>query len=243
MDLQVCVNGARSVSEHPRLSSDASEVAEEAAAAVDAGAGSVHLHPKDADGTDTLDEDCVAHWVREVRRRCPGVPVGVTTGAWIAPDVDRRVAAIAAWSTMPDFASVNWHEQGAEAVAAVLLEHGVGIEAGIWHLDGLRAWQRSALRSQCLRVLIELPDIGDVDAVRQHAESLVTGVRRVAPGSSILLHGEERSTWPAIDLAVEAELPTRIGLEDTLTLPDGTPASGNAQLVEEVVRCFGRRAR
>lgn len=32
-------------------------------------------------------------------------------------------------------------------------------------------------------------------------------------------------------LAVELGLATRIGLDDTLILPDGTPAAGNAELV------------
>jgi uncharacterized protein (DUF849 family) len=88
----------------------------------------------------------------------PGLPVGVTTGAWALPDPDGRVAAVRSWTMLPDFASVNWHEDGAEQVAAALLDCGVGVEAGLWHADAVDAWSVSPLRDRCLRVLLELPD-------------------------------------------------------------------------------------
>jgi uncharacterized protein (DUF849 family) len=47
----------------------------------------------------------------------------------------------------------------------------------------------------------------------------------------VLLHGEDGGAWPVLRLAVARGLPTRIGLEDTLTGPDGAPAAGNAALV------------
>jgi uncharacterized protein (DUF849 family) len=144
---------------------------------------------------------------------------------------------------LPDFASVNWHEDGADAVAQVLLDRGVGVEAGIWHTAGLDLWVASPLRSRCLRVLVELPDIGDVDDIGGRASSLVSAVGRYEPHVPVLLHGEGASAWPALGLAIELGLDTRIGLEDTLVLPDGRVASGNAELVDvawALVR--GRRA-
>ena len=61
-------------------------------------------------------------------------------------------------------------------------------------------------------------------------------VRESAPESVPLLHGEERSAWPVLRTAREQHLDTRIGLEDTLVLPDGTSAAGNSQLVASVLR-------
>ncbi|WP_369746099.1 3-keto-5-aminohexanoate cleavage protein [Paenarthrobacter sp. AMU7] len=43
--------------------------------------------------------------------------------------------------------------------------------------------------------------------------------------------GEERSTWAALKLAARWGLDTRIGLEDTLLLPHGERAEGNAELI------------
>ncbi|WP_244632312.1 3-keto-5-aminohexanoate cleavage protein [Microbacterium sp. Se63.02b] len=206
----------------------------DAARAVAAGAGEVHVHPKDAAGRDSLDAEDVARWVRAVRAATPGVPVGVTTGAWAEPDVGRRLASIEAWTELPDHASVNWHEAGAEEVAALLVGRGVAVEAGLWDAAGLEVWKRSPLRSGCLRVLIELPD-EPAEVVRDHAEAMIAHVALEEPDLPILLHGEEGSAWPAFDLAVELGRDSRIGLEDTLLLPDGSTAPGNAALVRAAV--------
>lgn len=230
MLVQACLNGARDVTEHPGLSADASLAAADAARAVAAGAQEIHVHPKDAEGRDTLDADDVARWLRALRSACPDVPIGVTTGAWIERDVEKRLASIAEWTELPDHASVNWHETGADRVAALLLSRGVGVEAGIWDPTGLEAWSISPSRAACTRVLIELPDEA-AEVVRRHAEGLIAHVRLDEPSVPILLHGEERSAWPALSLAAELRLDSRIGLEDTLTLPDGRSAPDNASLV------------
>jgi uncharacterized protein (DUF849 family) len=47
----------------------------------------------------------------------------------------------------------------------------------------------------------------------------------------LLLHGEGESCWPLVAYAGELGLATRIGLEDTLVTPDGSPAPDNAALV------------
>lgn len=234
MLLQACVNGARDAVEHPWLSADATVVADDAARAVAAGAHEVHVHPKDATGRDSLAADDVARWVWAIRAASPGVPVGVTTGAWAEPDVERRLAAIEAWTELPDHASVNWHEAGADEVAALLLRRGVAVEAGLWDAAGFEVWKRSPVRGDCLRVLIELPD-EPAQTVRDHAEAMIAHVELEEPGLPILLHGEEGSTWSVFDLAVELGVASRIGLEDTLLLPDGSTAPGNAALVRAAV--------
>ncbi|NJI59369.1 hypothetical protein HCX50_08020 [Microbacterium oxydans] len=235
MLLQACVNGARDPAEHPWLSLDPAVVADDAARAVAAGAREVHVHPKDAAGRDSLAADDVARWVWAVRQAAPGVPVGVTTGEWAEPDVERRLAAIEAWTELPDHASVNWHESGADEVAALLLRRGVAVEAGLWDAAGFEVWKRSPVRDRSLRVLIELPD-EPAETVREHAEGMIAHVSLEEPDLPVLLHGEEGSTWPVFDLAVELGLDSRIGLEDTLLLPDGSSAPGNAALVRAAVQ-------
>lgn len=234
MLVQACINGARDLAQHPALSADAALAAADATRAVAAGAREIHVHPKGADGRDSLAADDVAGWVGALRAACPGVPIGVTTGAWIEPSVERRLGAIERWTELPDFASVNWHELAADEVAALLRERGVEVEAGIWDAAGLEAWRRSVMRGACRRVLIELPDEA-ADVVRSHAEGLIAHVRLEEPSIPILLHGEERSAWPALALAAELGLDSRIGLEDVLTLPDGRVAGGNAELVRAAV--------
>jgi uncharacterized protein (DUF849 family) len=242
--LQACLNGARRPVEHPALPVTPADLARDATAVAAAGADAVHLHVKDADGADTLNAAALADVLHAVRATVPGLPIGVTTGAWAAPDPASRIAAVRSWVERPDFASVNWHEDGAEDVAAALLDLGVGVEAGIWHSRAAEAWLRSPHRDSCLRVLVELPDRADDDATRARAERLVG----LVPGAAreVLLHGEGASCWPLIDLAARFGLATRVGLEDTLVLPDGAPAPDNATLVRTaravVTACESARA-
>lgn len=238
--VQACINGARELTQHPRLTADATLAAADAARAVAAGAREIHVHPKGAAGRDSVAPDHVAEWVRALRAACPGIPIGVTTGAWTQPDVERRIAAIEAWTELPDYASVNWHEAGADEVAVALRRRGVGVEAGIWDGTGFEVWRDSAVRADCLRVLIELPDEA-ADVVRTHAEGLIAHVRAEDAEAPILLHGEERSAWPALALAAELGLDTRIGLEDTLVLPDDRAAFDNAALVRAAMGVVSAR--
>lgn len=230
--LQVCLNGARTRAEFAGLPVSPAELAVAAAAAVAAGAEDVHLHPRNADGADTLEPDAVAAAVTAVRDAVPGVRVGVTTGAWAEPDPARRVAFVRAWTVLPDHASVNWHEDGAEDVASALLERGVGVEAGIFSgADGAARFRSSALASRVLRVLAEVTDT-DPATAGGTASALLAAL---GPGP-VLLHGEDGGAWPVLTLAAARGLDTRIGLEDVLVLPDGSAPAGNADLVRAARR-------
>ncbi|MGZ2356879.1 3-keto-5-aminohexanoate cleavage protein [Streptomyces sp. 372A] len=227
--LQVCLNGVRSRAECPRLPVTAAELAAAAREAVAAGAEDIHLHPKDRDARDTLEAAAVAAAVSAVRAAVPGVPVGVTTGAWAVPDPHVRAAHVRSWSVLPDHASVNWHEDGADEVAAALLERGIGVEAGIY--SGTPAAERFLGRPgpvRVLRVLAEVAGTGSQGALHA-AERLLAELSSAAV--PILLHGEGASAWPVLRLAAARRLDARIGMEDVLALPDGRPAAGNAALV------------
>ncbi|NGO81430.1 hypothetical protein G6045_38095, partial [Streptomyces sp. YC504] len=126
--IQVCLNGARGTADGAAIPMSPEDMARSAAHAVAAGAMDVHVHPKTPCGHDTLSPRAVAATIQAVRSLV-GVPVGVTTGAWAEPDPAVRLEQIHSWTVLPDHASVNWHEPGAESVAAALLERGVGVEA------------------------------------------------------------------------------------------------------------------
>ncbi|MBY8879695.1 3-keto-5-aminohexanoate cleavage protein [Actinacidiphila acidipaludis] len=239
--LQVCLNGARTRAEHAGLPVTPAELAAAARAAVAAGASDVHLHPKDRRGQDTLDADAVAAALTAVRAAVPGIPVGVTTGAWATPDPAARAAQVRSWTVLPDHASVNWHEDGAETVAATLLARGVGIEAGLF--SGTSAAARFAAWPDAHRVVRVLAEVTDTHprTALDAAAGLLAGL---APGtaSPILLHGEDDAAWPVLRLAVARRLAVRIGLEDVLLLPDGSPAADNAGLVRAARQIVRRSA-
>jgi uncharacterized protein (DUF849 family) len=158
-----------------------------------------------------------------LRAAVPGVSLGVTTGAWIAPDPAERVAHIRRWTVLPDHASVNWHEDGADEVALALLDRGVAVHAGIFSGGGAATrFRQSTAAGRVARVLAEvIPPAVGVDAL----------LEALAGYGPILLHGEGEAAWPVLRQAQALGLDTRIGMEDTLTLPDGSPAPDNAALV------------
>jgi hypothetical protein len=74
---------------------------------------------------------------------------------------------------------------------------------------------------------------GDDEAVAALATAEEIGRRLNAAGDTVprLLHGVDGAAWPLLDGALRMGLDIRIGLEDTLALPDGRRARDNADLV------------
>jgi uncharacterized protein (DUF849 family) len=130
MLIQSCLNGARPLKAHPALPRSPEEFAREARRAVVAGAGALHLHPRDLNGNETFEANAVAQILSAVRAACPGIPVGGTTGAWIVADVAERLRQIQGWTVVPDYVSVNFNEDGVIALSEALITKGIGIEAG-----------------------------------------------------------------------------------------------------------------
>lgn len=206
------------------------EVAAAATQAVAAGATDLHLHPRAADGTETLEPDVVAAVLAATRAAVPNTPVGITTGTWIG-STTQRLDWVRHWTTLPDHASVNWHEDGAHQMAEMLLERGVEVDVGLWSAAAVTAWLSSPLRDRCSRVLLELPDGPEPDDVRGLAEAMLAPLKDSVPIGRILLHGAGSTAWEALEYAGWAGLQARVGLEDVLVLPDGSAAADNSALV------------
>ncbi|MFC9509205.1 3-keto-5-aminohexanoate cleavage protein [Streptomyces sp. NPDC057002] len=237
--VQVCLNGTRGAADGTAVPLSPETMAESAAEAVAAGATDVHVHPKTPCGRDTLSPRVLAVTLEAIRARV-SVPVGVTTGAWAEPDPAARLDRVRGWSVLPDHASVNWHEPGAEEVAAALLDLGVGVEAGIWSgTDGAERFAASRLGPKVLRVLAEVTDTDPGGAVSA-ARVLLSDIGS-AHGRPVLLHGEDGGAWPVLRLAGRLGVATRVGLEDVLVLPDGRRAGSNAELVLAGLGEYGAR--
>ena len=229
--VKACLNGARAATEHPSLPLSPDQLAAEATAAVAAGAGAVHIHPRDGEGGESLAGEHVGPAVQAIRAACPGIPVGVTTGAWIEPDAERRVALIAGWAEEPpDFASVNFDEDGATDVAATLRRAGIGVEAGLQDPETVALLDGGPL----VRALIE-PEDEDGEAAWAAATQIASRLAADAVEVPLLAHGFGHATWTVVREAQRIGLDVRVGLEDTFTLPDGKRADGNAALVAAAI--------
>jgi uncharacterized protein (DUF849 family) len=238
--IQAALNGGTSRADHPAVPLTPAELAEDAKAAAEAGAGAFHLHPRDASGAQTLESAHVLAAVAAVRGAV-GLPVGVTTGIWtVNGDVRRRLELVGGWTgaDRPDYASINMNEPGIAELADLLTSLGIGIEAGVWNAEDARVLSASGFGARVLRVLMEpeetVPAVAVASAAAAAAELSGRGitVRQVR-------HGYDRATWDVLRAAVADRQDIRVGLEDTTVLPDGSRASGNAELVAAAARIAG----
>lgn len=237
--MKAALNGNRSPDEHPGVPITPQQLAQAALEAVEAGADALHFHPRNAAGMESLEAQDVAAALEAVRAACPGVPVGISSGWWILPDAGARLAAVRAWTALPDFVSVNWHETGAPELAEVLLERGVGVEAGLWTADALRAFLAWPRRDEVLRVLVEMPD-QPIRTYKAELQGMFTLLDAADLSKPVVLHGLGESAWPLLREAARRGLGARIGLEDTLLLPgDFDGAADNAELVRVAREMLG----
>jgi uncharacterized protein (DUF849 family) len=230
MVVQACLNGDRETGV-PRTPE---ELADAGRACVAAGAVSIHAHPRDADGHETLDAEATAAALRALRPLA--VELSFTTGLWItAGDADARLRAISAWTEVPDLVSLNVSEDGWRELAALLTARGIGIEAGVWNPADAERLVVSGVAAH--RILVEPRSENPHEAVMLAREIDAT-LDAAGNRTPRLHHGVGPATWVVLDAGVPRGHDIRIGLEDVLTLPDMRPAPDNAALVAEAVRRY-----
>jgi uncharacterized protein (DUF849 family) len=222
MAVQACLNGGRSVQEHPGVPRTPAEIAADAVAVSRAGAFSVHVHPRDRRGAETLDATSCDAAVAAIRAAVRDIPVGLSTSAAIERDPFARAAALRAWRRPPDFVSVNLSELGWAGVARAAAHAGIGIEAGLSSEAEAEELADSPFAHQLVRALVETD--GDPDDARAISALIPAGVPQ-------LWHGYGPQTWEVLVSATAAGHDIRVGLEDVLTLPNGDRAAGNQELV------------
>ncbi len=228
MLLEAALNGGRSIADHPAIPVAPAQLAAAATQSAKAGAGAVHFHVRGANGRESLAASDVDRAVTEVRRH--GVPFGISTGAWIISAPARRLAAVEEWTAFPDFVSINFDEAGAAELGAFFLRRNVGIEAGVATAFAAEQLVQSGLGNRCLRVMFEPREQVAADAMATvgRAEAVLDAASVTVPR---LLHGVDGTAWSLVSAARARGYDTRIGFEDTLTLPDGRIANDNSELV------------
>jgi uncharacterized protein (DUF849 family) len=229
--LQAALNGSRAPGEHDALPLTPDELARDARAVVEAGAGELHLHPRGEDGRESLEpEDCDAA-VAALREAVPDVELSLTTGLWITGgDVERRLEAVRGWSELPDLVSLNVAEEGWRELGELLAGRGVWIEIGLFFPDHPQRLAESGLVSHCRRALVEPQETAPAIAVTT-AGAIDGLLERAGVELPQLHHGTDFTTWAVLDAAVRRKREIRIGLEDTFALPDARRAGSNAELV------------
>ena len=242
MFVHCALNGRRQPGEHDAVPVTPEQLARDARAAVDAGAAALHLHPRDADGRESLAPgDCDAA-VAALREAVPDVELSLTTGLWIAGgDVAQRLGQVRGWSELPDCCSLNVAEDGWRELGELLAERGVWLEAGLSAAAHPEQLADAGLAGRCRRALVEPQETAPEIAVA-NAGAIDGNLERHGVELPQLHHGTDLTTWAVLDAAHRRGREIRIGLEDTLWLPDARRAESNAALVAAAVARYGVRS-
>lgn len=234
MRIVACLNGDRRPGAHPALPVSVDQLVTDAHSVVAAGATAVHIHPRDVGGAESLEPQAVAALMERMRADGPDVPVSLTTSLSAESDPWRRYDLVQRWASpaLPDSVTVNLHEAGSVDLIHLLGDRRVAVEAGVWTVDAARILVATKVRVAA--VLVEPTQVSVEDAQRNTA-AIMTVLDRGKVGVPRMLHGADATAWPMLSQALEEGLDIRIGLEDTMRLPDGTEAHDNAALVEHAV--------
>jgi uncharacterized protein (DUF849 family) len=234
MLIKAAINGGRTKAEHPAVPVTPDEQAIAVVECLKAGANAIHLHVRANSGRESLAAEDVARTLFAVRSASPDAEIGVSTGAWILPDPAVRFQAVASWEVLPDFASVNFSEDGATELARLLLSRDVDVEAGLCDAAAAEIFTATGLASACIRVLLE-PQEQEMEKALETVDRMEKALDLRAVELPRLLHGTEATAWSMMDAAIARGHDVRIGLEDTLVMPDGSVARNNVQLVAEAM--------
>lgn len=222
-----CLNGGRTRSEHGAIPLSPAELAADAVAVRRAGAFAVHVHARDARGTQTMAAAACDAVVEAIHAAAPGLPVGLTTSSAIDPDPFARAAAVRAWRRPPNFVAVTLSDLGGAGIIRAASHAGIPVEVALASPDDADELARGPFAHQVVRALVE---------VRGGADEAGAISRRVPDGVPQLWHGYGVGTWDVLAAAVAEGHAVRVGFEDVLELPDGRVAQSNAELVEAAVR-------
>lgn len=229
--------------DNPNLPTSPEEIAAAAAGAHEAGAAIVHVHLRDVDGRPTADLEIARRTVGLIGQASPAL-IQLSTGVGLGVPYEDRVRLV---ETRPRMATLNVCSMtfgageflnppdGVRRLAARMRELEVKPELEIYdtgHLDVALALHSEGLLAEPLQFSIVLGVRGGAPAT---AESLLGMVRRMPPGAiwQVIGIGRANLQMTAIGLALGGN--ARTGMEDTLMVRRGEPATSNAQLVERLV--------
>lgn len=231
MFIEAALNGSRSKADHPNIPITTAELVAAAKGAVLAGAGAIHFHVRDHNGKETLEAAFVNEQVEAIKAALPDIPVGISTGAWIEPDINKRVELIRQWEVLPNFVSVNGHEPGFEQIVQTVLEKQIGVEAGLNSAQALENFIGKGLLKECFRLLIE-PEEQDLNAALATVKAIEDKLTEKLPHQTVVLHGVDNTCWEILEIGKYKGYDLRIGFEDTLHDPAGSVAESNEALVK-----------
>jgi 3-keto-5-aminohexanoate cleavage enzyme len=238
------------------------EIAEEAAAAREAGAAVVHVHARTADGAPTFSTETYREIRDEVRARSD-VVLNFSTGAIDTPleerldyvrDVKPEVAAL----NMGSMNYAKYSDRRGDYVFDMVFENpfseirelleGMN-EAGVTpelecfdtgHVGNTRPLLREGVLERPFHASLIMGVLGGIPA---SVENLAHQVRQLPDDCTWQVIGVGEDQWPLVSAALAMGGNVRVGLEDNFYRPSGEMAESNADLVADAVEMAERVGR
>ena len=245
------LNGTRQRDACPKVPLSPEELAAEAKRAVEAGAGMVHVHARKSDGSSTFDfviDDIVA-----AIRSAVDVPISISSQRARQTSLGTVTALFSVLRDLPDLASVHVrppeaelpaHREEARQIIEALDAADVRpapVAGSLDALGDLEVLYNDSLLGRAPFVMLTLgaaiSESADLAAgTPQNVLRLIDAVRSVLAQPPIVASGRDATSPTVQAVAAAAGEHIRVGFEDAVTLPDGSSATSNAQLVEHAVR-------
>lgn len=229
--------------DNPGLPGSPAEIAESAKDAAEAGAAVVHIHLRDEQGRMTVDLDVARRTVEAVRAVCPAIIQFSTGGLDFAyEDRMKMVEARPAMATLNPctmtFAGGEFRNPPKQMMelAARMIELGIKPEVEIYdtgHLEMMLYLAHKGLLVEPLQVSFVM---GVRGGMKGDPALLAYLVRELPEGTSWQVIGVAKANLPMTTIGLAMGGNARTGLEDTLVLEPGRPASSNAELVQRLVQ-------
>ncbi len=234
--------------QHPAVPEQPDEIACDAAECVAAGATSLHIHARGADGHPAVCRDIYADIIRRVRRQSSDAIICVSTSGRVHGLFEERSSVLALDGDLkPDLASLtlgslNFPKQASvndpsmiRRLADMMRERGIVPELEVLDTGMLDCAHYLIERGLLAPPFVFNLLLGSLGTLSATAENLATLVRRLPSGAHWQAAGMGRAQWPMNALAVAMGGHVRTGLEDNLYLDAAKrdPAS-NVRLVSRV---------
>jgi 3-keto-5-aminohexanoate cleavage enzyme len=239
----------------PGIPYTASEIADEAKRAYDAGASVVHIHARNPDGSPTFDPAVFADIKKEIRQRCP-IILNFSTGT-ILDDVTQQIAYLR--ESRPEIGALNMGSMNyakyskkkkqfefdmifpnpyAKILKLLEVMNEVGVKPELECFDtGHTAGCAPLFDMGALKAPYQFSFIVNVlGGVPPMIESLQLQTKIMPAGSDWEVIGISHGHWRMLASALVLGGNIRTGLEDHLYLPNGQMAANNGALVEVAAR-------
>jgi 3-keto-5-aminohexanoate cleavage enzyme len=228
---------------NPNLPVSPDEIAEDVRRCAAAGASVFHVHARDSLQKPTLDTAIFRELITLIKKKSPGVIIQLSTGGRAGKDWEARMNPVRLLPEMGSFTTGSNNMLGIiyentpqfiDALAAVYKETGVKPEIEVFETGMIH----NALYLK-RKGLVEAPlhfnfVLGVPGAMPGTVKNLLFLSESVPQGSTWTATGIGKTEIPLAAAAIAMGGNVRVGLEDNLFMPDGSPAS-NIRLVEKVV--------